>query len=192
MLPEVRRTTEIRIPRYIQRSPDGAKFRSEKPVSGDTTNVRNRLFTTFPNKLSCKENRIPRLQAKPIFSYKLLSETGGSSANLLKRQAAGPKRWRATSDRNGRGSMTSSSGRKTKSDSAFVACKTFVTIERLNFFNIISAKLTYFKQRTLTAGTGGGGYSLFTSLGLMILVLYFFMWRPNRSDVTDKAHSGRP
>ena len=25
---------------------------------------------------------------------------------------------------------------------------------------------------------GGGGYSLFIMLGLMILVLYFFMWRP--------------
>ncbi len=30
----------------------------------------------------------------------------------------------------------------------------------------------------LAPQAGGGGYSLFIMLGLMILVLYFFMWRP--------------
>ena len=33
-------------------------------------------------------------------------------------------------------------------------------------------------QATAPAPQAGGGYSLFIMLGLMILVLYFFMWRP--------------
>ena len=33
-------------------------------------------------------------------------------------------------------------------------------------------------QATAPAPQAGGGYSLFIMLGLMVLVLYFFMWRP--------------
>ena len=46
-------------------------------------------------------------------------------------------------------------------------------------------------QATAPAPQAGGGYSLFIMLGLMILVLYFFMWRPEATQA-DGSIPGRP
>lgn len=46
-------------------------------------------------------------------------------------------------------------------------------------------------QATAPAPQAGGNYSLFIMLGLMILVLYFFMWRPeSESDASRWLNSG--
>lgn len=48
-------------------------------------------------------------------------------------------------------------------------------------------------QATAPAPQAGGGYSLFIMLGLMILVLYFFMWRPESKRRKQMAQfRGRP